>query len=85
MRIQTDTLKYAKILKESGFSKESSEGFFSTLTQIEIHNIYGTDEVDNMLSEAVRQVFVEQDKKQNPALYQRKSEQNDRYNMPTNT
>jgi len=63
VRIQTDTLKYAKILKESGFSKESSEGFFSTLTQIEIHNIYGTDEVDNMLSEAVRQVFVEQDKK----------------------
>ncbi|HAT9067694.1 TPA: hypothetical protein JBD66_11050 [Legionella pneumophila subsp. pneumophila] len=63
MRIQTDTLKYAKILKENGFSKESSEGFFSTLTQIEIHNIYSIDEVDNMLSEAVRQVFVEQDKK----------------------
>lgn len=63
MRIQTDTLKYAKILKESGFSKESSDGFFSTLTQIEIHNIYSVAEVDNMLSEAVRQVFVEQDKK----------------------
>ncbi len=63
VRIQTDTLKYAKILKESGFSKELSEGFFSTLTQIEIHNIYSIDEVDNMLSEAVRQVFVEQDKK----------------------
>ena len=63
MRIQTDTLKYAKILKESGFSKESSEGFFSTLTQIEIYNIYSIEEVDNMLSEAVRQVFVEQDKK----------------------
>lgn len=63
MRIQTDTLKYAKILKESGFSKESSEGFFSTLTQIEIYNIYSVEEVDNMLSEAVRQVFVEQDKK----------------------
>lgn len=63
MRIQTDTLKYAKILKESGFSKELSEGFFSTLTQIEIHNIYSVAEVDNMLSEAVRQVFVEQDKK----------------------
>ena len=63
MRIQTDTLKYAKILKESGFSKESSEGFFSTLTKIEIYNIYSVEEVDNMLSEAVRQVFVEQDKK----------------------
>ena len=63
MRIQTDTLKYAKILKESGFSKESSEGFFSTLTQIEIYNIYSVEEVDNMLSDAVRQVFVEQDKK----------------------
>lgn len=60
---QTDTLKYAKILKESRFSKELSEGFFFTLTQIEIYNIYSIDEVDNMLSEAVRQVFVEQDKK----------------------
>lgn len=29
--------------------------------------------------------LVEQDKKQNPALYQRKSEQNDRYSMSTNT
>jgi len=28
--------------------------------------------------------LVEQDKKQNPALYQRKSEQNDRYNMSSN-
>lgn len=63
MRIRTDTLKYAKILKESGFSKELSDGFFSTLSEIEIYNIYSVDEVDNMLSEAVKQVFVEQDKK----------------------
>lgn len=63
MRIQTDTLKYANILRNNGYSKELAEGFFSTLTKIEIHNIYSTDEVDNMLSDAVRQVFVEQDKK----------------------
>ena len=29
--------------------------------------------------------LVEQDKKQNPALYQRKSEKNDRYSMSTNS
>jgi hypothetical protein len=63
MRIQTDTLKYAKILKGSGFSDDAADGLMSTLTQIEIYNIYRVKEVDNMLSEAVKQVFVEQDKK----------------------
>ena len=63
MRIQTDTLKYAKILNRRGFSKNSAEGFFSTLSEMEIYNLYSIDEVDNMLSEAVRQVFVEEDKK----------------------
>jgi hypothetical protein len=63
MRIQTDSLKYAKMLRGSGFSLTLADGLMSTLTQIEIRNIYSIKEADNMLSEAVRQVFVEQDNK----------------------
>ena len=63
MRIQTDTLKYARMLKEDGFSSESAEAFMSTLTKIEIHNIYSKLEVDKMLCESVEKVFAKQDEK----------------------
>lgn len=63
MRIQTDTLKYAKLLKQEGFHPKSAEALMSTLTNIEIHNVYSIDEVDSMLSESIKEVFVEQDKK----------------------
>lgn len=62
MRIQTDTLKYAKMLKTAGFLPKLANGFMSTLTQIEIYNVYSTLEVDNMLSETVREVFNTQEK-----------------------
>lgn len=59
MRIQTNTLKYAKMLKKEGFSSSDAETFMSTLTKIEIHNLYSKDEVDKMLSESVKEVFIE--------------------------
>jgi len=63
MRIQTDSLKYAKMLKAEGFPPESADGFISTLTEIEIHNVYSTVEVDAMLSESVKEIFARQDQK----------------------
>jgi hypothetical protein len=63
MRIQTNSLKFAKMLKREGFSSGLSEGFVAAFSQVEVYNIYSVNEVDDMLSDAVRQVFVEQDKK----------------------
>lgn len=62
MRIQCDTLKYAKILERKGVKSELASGFMSTLTQIEIFNLFSKDEVDGMLSNAVKEVFVEHDR-----------------------
>ena len=62
MRIHCDTLKYAKLLERKGFKTKTAEGFMSTLTQIEIFNIYSKYEVDSMLSEAVKEVFAKHDR-----------------------
>ena len=63
MRIQCDTLKYARLLGKKGFKSEAAHGFMSTLTEIEIINIYSKHEVDSMLSDAVKEVFAMQDLK----------------------
>jgi hypothetical protein len=63
MRIQCDTLKYAKLLGKKGLESEAAEGVMSTLTQIEIFNLYSKHEVDSMLSETVEKVFAKQDLK----------------------
>lgn len=60
MHIQCDTLKYAKLLNKKGVGAETAESWISTLTAIEIFNLYSKCEVDNMLSEAVKKVFIEQ-------------------------
>lgn len=62
MRIQCDTLKYARLLGKKGFKSEAAHGFMSTLTEIEIFNIYSKHEVDSMLSEAVKEVFAKHDR-----------------------
>ena len=77
MRIQTDTLKYAKILSKKGFSKNAAEGFFEMLSGLEITNLYSIKEVDNMLSETVKQVFIEEDKK----LVEQRREFDERMNV----
>lgn len=63
MRIQCDSLKYARLLEKKGIKSNAAEGFMSTLTQIEIFNIYNKHEVDSMLSEAVEKVFAKQDER----------------------
>lgn len=63
MRIQFDTLKYARLLSEKGVKSCDAEGFMSTLTEIEIFNIFSKHEVNSMLSEAIEKVFVKQDEK----------------------
>ncbi|MBA2710082.1 MAG: hypothetical protein H0U57_05785 [Tatlockia sp.] len=63
MRIRTNTLKYAKLLQAKGISSKSAEAFMTVLSEIEIYNICSSDEVNGMLSESIKEVFVEQDKK----------------------
>ena len=63
MRIQCDTLKYARLLSKKGVKSDSANGFMSTLTEIEIFNIYSKHEVDSMLSESVKEVFATQNQK----------------------
>ncbi len=63
MNIQCNTLKYARLLRKKGVKSELAEGFMSTLTEIEIFNLYSKYEVDSMLSEAVKEVFAKQDQK----------------------
>ena len=63
MRIQCDTLKYARLLSKKGVKSCVANGFISTLTEIEIHNIYSKHEVDTMLSESIEKVFAKQDQK----------------------
>lgn len=62
MRIQCDTLMYAKLLEKEGIKFDSAHGFMTVLTQIEIFNIYTKQEVDSMLSEAVKEVFAKHDR-----------------------
>ena len=63
MHIQCDTLKYARLLRKKGFKSDEADGFMSTLTEIEIFNIFSKHEVDSMLSETVKEVFAQQDQK----------------------
>lgn len=63
MRIQCDSLKYARLLRKKGIQSDEADDFMSTLTEIEIFNIYSKHEVDSMLSEAVKEVFVMQGQK----------------------
>ncbi|MBA2711594.1 MAG: hypothetical protein H0U57_13520 [Tatlockia sp.] len=63
MRIQCDSLKYARLLGKKGVKSGAAEGFMSTLTQIEIFNLYSKHEVNSMLSESVEKVFAKQDEK----------------------
>ena len=63
MRIQCDTLKYAKQLKQKGGEAVVADGLMSTFTEIEIFNIHSKKEVDNMLSKSIERLFDEQDAK----------------------
>ena len=63
MRIQCDTLKYARLLGKKGVKFHEANGLMSTLTEIEIFNIYSKQEVDSMLSESIEKVFAKQDQK----------------------
>lgn len=63
MRIQCDTLKYARLLGKKGVKFQEASGLMSTLTEIEIFNIYSKQEVDSMLSESIEKVFAKQDQK----------------------
>ncbi|HFL2715803.1 TPA: hypothetical protein ACGWTM_002991 [Legionella pneumophila] len=63
MRIQCDTLKYAKLLRKKGLNSGVADSFISTLSQIEIFNLYSKQEVDSMLSETIEKVFSKQDLK----------------------
>lgn len=63
MRIQYDTLKYAKLLSKKTNKPELADKLISILAQIEIYNLYSKHEVDSMLSESVEKVFAKQDLK----------------------
>lgn len=63
MRMQYDTLKYAKLLEKRGVKPDVASGLMSTLTEINIFNIYSKHEVNSMLSEAIEKVFAKQDEK----------------------
>ncbi|MBA2710264.1 MAG: hypothetical protein H0U57_06710 [Tatlockia sp.] len=63
MRIRTNTLKYAKLLQAKGISSKTAEAFMTVLSEIEIYNICSREEVNSMLSESIKEVFIEQDKK----------------------
>ena len=43
MRIQCDTLKYARLLRKKGMKSDVGDEFMSTLTEIEIFNIVRHD------------------------------------------
>ena len=62
MRMQCDMLKYARLLRKKGVKSDVADGIMSTLTQVEIFNIYSKQEVDGMLSNAVKEVFAEHDR-----------------------
>lgn len=59
VRILTNELKSAKLLRRAGFSLKKSEAIMAMMTGVEIHNLYSSEEIDIMLSEAVDKVFVE--------------------------
>ena len=63
MRILTNELKYAKLLRRNGFNPGQAESIISMISEMEIHNVYSKNEIDIMLSEAVERVFLKQDEK----------------------
>ncbi len=62
MRIQCDSLKYARLLGKKGVKSCDADDLMSTFTEIEIFNIYNKLEVDTMISGAVDKVFVKHDR-----------------------
>ena len=74
MRIQCDTLKYARLLRKKGVQSESADDFMSTLTQIEIFNLYSKHEVDSMLSESIEKVFAKHDRYVEKAIAEQRRE-----------
>jgi hypothetical protein len=60
MRIQCDSLKYANILEKKGIKANDADGLMSTITAIEIFNLYSKDEVNSMLNESIQQIFIEE-------------------------
>lgn len=63
VRILTNELKSAKLLRRKGFSPKQSEAIMSMIAGMEIHNLYSSDEYDSMLSETVEKIFAKQDEK----------------------
>lgn len=63
MRIQFDTLKYAKLLRRKGIKSDVADDLISPVAQIEIFNLHSKHEVNSMLSESVEKVFAKQDLK----------------------
>ena len=59
MKWEFDTLKCAKMLLNRGLSSNESEAISETLSDLDIRNLYSSIEVDTMLSEAVKNTFVE--------------------------
>ena len=78
MRIQTDSLKYAKILNVMGFSNSNAQALMSILTKIEIYNLYSKAEVDKMLSESVKEVFFELRREFNTGMLEQRREFDER-------
>ena len=78
MRIQCDTLKYAKLLRKKGIQSHVADGFMSTFTEIECFNIYSQHEVDSMLSEAVEKVFARHDRDVEKAITEQRREFDER-------
>ena len=64
MKLEFDTLKCVKILKEQKFNPQDAEILVSALSGVEIRNLYHKGEVDIMQSDAVEKVFKRWDEKQ---------------------
>ncbi len=63
MRILTNELKYAKLLRRNGFKPGQAESIISMISEMEILNVYSKSEIDIMLSEAVEKVFSKNDRR----------------------
>ncbi len=59
MRIEFNTLKYAKILSKGGFPALYAETLAGSLADIEYNNLYGKTEINTMLSQAIQNTFTE--------------------------
>lgn len=62
MRILTNELRCAKLLRRSGIKASQANSIMSMISEMQIHNIYSKDEVNNMLSETVEKVFSEHER-----------------------